>query len=329
MKKFFALVSVLAAATIALTACGTSAPAESDTDASTYKIGISQFAEHASLDNCLTGFLQGLEKAGLQEGVDFTTHIQNAGSDPALASQIGLGFSAENVDLMVGIATPSAVACYAAAEEKNIPVIFTAITDPVGAKLNTGNITGTSDVLPVEAQLQLIRQLQPEADTIGLVYTTSEPNSVYSVGIYEDLADDYGFTMETVGITSQPEVAQAVDTLISKGVDCITNITDNAVTGVLPSTLEKANEAGIPVYGSEVEQMKLGCVAGAGLDYVQLGIQTGEMAAKVLKGESACADLPYEIIENYQLYINSQAMADLNLTASQELLADAVDTIAE
>ena len=321
MKKFLSVVLILSA--LLLSACGSSDPAEA---APRYQIGISQFAEHASLDNCRSGFLQGLEEAGLQEGTDFEVHLQNANSDPALASQIGLGFSAEKVDLMVGIATPSAVACYAAAEERNIPVIFTAITDPVGARLDAGNITGTSDVLPVEAQLQLIRDLQPEASSIGLVYTTAEPNSVYSVGIYEELAPAHGFTMETIGVSTQAEVSQAVDTLLARGVDCLTNITDNNVTGVLPSTLEKAREAGIPVYGSEIEQMKLGCVAGAGLDYVKLGIQTGQMAAKVLTGQASCAELPYEIIREYELYLNSQALRDLHMTIPEELLSSAVDT---
>ncbi len=324
MQKLVSVVSLLCAMILTLTACGSSSAAPPSDGLR--KIGISQFAQHASLDNCLSGFLQGLEQAGLQEDVDFEVHIQNANSDPALASQIGLGFSAEDVDMMVGIATPSAVACYAAAEDKNIPVIFTAITDPVGAKLDNGNITGTSDVLPVEAQLQLIRKLQPDADSIGLVYTISEPNSVYSVGIYESLAPAYGFTLDAMGVSSQPEVSQAVDTLLSHGVDCITNITDNNVTGVLPSTLEKASDAGIPVYGSEVEQIRLGCVAGAGLDYIQLGIQTGQMAAKILRGESTCADLPYEIIEQYELYINSSALKKLNLTVPEEILSAATDT---
>lgn len=110
-----------------------------------------------------------------------------------------------------------------------------------------------------------------------------------------------------MGVTSQAEVTQAVDTLLSHGVDCLSNLTDNNVVGVLGAILEKTDEAGIPVYGSEVEQVKLGCVGGAGLDYIQLGIQTGLMAAKVLTGEAACEDLPYETIENYGLYINSDA----------------------
>lgn len=286
-------------------------------------IGINQYGSHGSLDNCREGFLQGLQEAGLVEGTDYTIDYQNANFDTNLATQIAQAFSAEDAALMVGIATPAATACYAAAEDKDIPVVFTAITDPVGAKLDSGNITGTSDVLPVQGQLELIRAIQPEADTIGIVYTTSEPNSVYSIGIYEDLAADYGFTIEAIGVTAQSEVTQAVDTLISQGVDCISNLTDNNVVGVLGSILEKTNEAGIPVYGSEIEQMELGCVAGAGLDYVQLGIQTGKMAAQILTGEATCEDLPYETIENYGLYVNSNALAAMGLTLPEDVAQNA------
>ena len=286
-------------------------------------IGICQYGQHGSLDNCREGFLQGLEEAGLVEGTDYTIDYQNASFDDNMAIQIAQAFSAEDAALMVGIATPAATACYAAAEDKDIPVVFTAITDPVGAKLDSGNITGTSDVLPVQGQLELIRAIQPEADTIGIVYTTSEANSVYSIGVYEELAADYGFTIEAIGVTAQSEVTQAVDTLISQGVDCLSNLTDNNVVGVLGSILEKTNEAGITVYGSEIEQMELGCVAGAGLDYVQLGIQTGKMAAQILTGEATCEDLPYETIENYGLYVNSNALAAMGLTLPEDVAQNA------
>ena len=286
-------------------------------------IGICQYGQHGSLDNCREGFLQGLEEAGLVEGTDYTIDYQNASFDDNMAIQNAQAFSAEDAALMVGIATPAATACYAAAEDKDIPVVFTAITDPVGAKLDSGNITGTSDVLPVQGQLELIRAIQPEADTIGIVYTTSEANSVYSIGVYEELAADYGFTIEAIGVTAQSEVTQAVDTLISQGVDCLSNLTDNNVVGVLGSILEKTNEAGIPVYGSEIEQMELGCVAGAGLDYVQLGIQTGKMAAQILTGEATCEDLPYETIENYGLYVNSNALAAMGLTLPEDVAQNA------
>lgn len=339
MKRFASLLLTLTL-TLSLAACGGtsnggSASGEDSPGADAagepakkYLIGISQYGEHGSLDNCRTGFLQGLEEAGLKEGTDFEVDYQNAGFDDSIATQIGQTFSAENVDLMVAVATPSATACFAAAEDKDIPVVFTAITDPVGAKLDSGNITGTSDVLPVEGQLQLIRDLQPAAKTVGIVYTTSEANSVYSVSIYEEKAAQYGFTIETVGVTAQSEVTQAVDTLLSRGVDCLSNLTDNTVVGVLPAILEKTNEAGVPVYGSEVEQMKLGCVAGAGLDYIKLGIQTGQMAAKVLRGGARCQDLPYEIIENFDLYINPEALSAMGIAVPESVASGAIDVTA-
>ena len=328
MKNFRNFVSAALALTLTLSlaACGsqeTTSDDSGDGSSPKYLIGISQYGQHGSLDNCREGFLQGLEEAGLKEGVDFEVDYRNADFDDTMTTQIGDAFSAEDVDLMVGIATNSAVACFNAAEDKDIPVIFTAITDPVGAHLDSGNITGTSDALPVAGQLELIRALQPDADTVGIIYTTSEPNSVYSGGIYEDLAADYGFTIDAVGVTSQAEVPQAVDQLIADGVDCLSNLTDNNVVGVLTSILEKTDEAGIPVYGSEVEQVKLGCVAGAGLDYVQLGIQTGKMAAKVLTGETTCEDLPYETIENYGLYINSDSLSALGITVPEDIAQSA------
>lgn len=326
IKKFAALLLALSLL-FALSACGgKDSPNTPDDSADThYTIGISQYGEHGSLDNCREGFLQGLAEEGIVEGENLTVDYQNAGFDDSIATQIGQSFSANDVDLMAAIATPSATACFAAAEDKDIPVIFTAITDPVGAKLDSGNITGTSDVLPVEGQLELIRKLQPNASTIGIVYTTSEANSVYSVGIYESLASKYAFTIETVGVTSQAEVTQAVDTLISKGVNCISNLTDNTVVGVLPAILEKTNDAGVPVYGSEIEQMKLGCVAGAGLDYIKLGIQTGKMAAKVLRGEAACQDLPYEIIENYDIYLNPTSLNAMGIAVPDEIAQAAIE----
>ena len=335
MFKKLAASALALTLSLSLAACGGSTSADTGTDSGkdtgdtvTYKIGIDQYGQHGSLDNCREGFLQGLAQAGIVEGENLEVLYENAGFDDNVNTQIGANFSAENVDLMVGIATPSAIACYAAAEDKNIPVIFTAVTDPVAAKLDSGNVTGTSDELPVEGQLKLIRALQPNAATIGIVYTTSEPNSVSAIQTYQDLAGDYGFTIEAIGVTAQAEVTQAVDTLLAKGVDCLSNLTDNNVVGVLSAILEKTNEAGIPVYGSEVEQVKLGCAAGAGLDYVQLGIQTGLMAAKVLTGETTCDQMPYETIENYGLYINSTVLQELNITVPADIAESAQECAA-
>ena len=317
MKKIIAsIIIAVLALTMSLTALADGIPT----------IGINQYGEHASLDNCRIGFLQGLADAGLVEGEDFAVDYQNAGFDNAIAAQIGQNFSATNVALMCAIATPSATACFAAAEDKDIPVVFTAITDPVEAGLDSGNVTGTSDKLPVEAQLDLIRKLQPDADTIGIIYTTSEPNSVSAIAEYQEKCGDFGFTVEVVGVTAQSEVTQAADTLISKGVDCFSNLTDNNVVGVLPSILEKTDEAGIPIYGSEVEQVKLGCVAAAGIDYVELGRQTGMMAAKILTGEASAYDMPYETISEYGIYVNSAAIDALGITVPEDVAEKAIES---
>ena len=318
IKKFAAVALSLTLGLTALTGCGAK-----KTEVKT--IGISQYGEHASLDNCREGFLQGLVDAGLVEGEDFTYDYQNAGFNDNTAIQIAQNFSAQNVDLMCAVATPSATACYAAAEDKDIPVVFTAITDPVEAKLDSGNITGTSDKLPVEAQLELIRALQPDAKTIGIIYTQSEPNSVSAIREYEEKAPDYGFTIEAVGITQQSQATQAADTLISKKVDCFSNLTDNNVVGVLSSLLEKTDEADIPIYGSEVEQVVLGCVASAGIDYFELGRQTGQMAAKILKGEAKASDMPYETITEYGIYVNSEALDNFGISLPDDIAQRAVE----
>lgn len=288
-------------------------------------IGISQYGQHASLDNCREGFLLGLLDSGLVEGTDFTIDYQNAGFDDNIATQIAQNFSANNVALMCAVATPSATTCFAAAEDKNIPVIFTAITDPASAGLDSGNITGTSDKLPIEAQLELIRKLQPEAKTIGILYTTSEPNSVSAIAEYEEKSGQFGFTIESIGVTQQSEVLQAADSIIAKNVDCISNLTDNNVVGVLPSILEKTDAASIPVYGSEIEQVKLGCVASAGIDYIKLGKQTGQMAAKILKGETTAEEMPYETIETYDIYLNSNSLTNMGITVPDDISQIAID----
>lgn len=322
MKNLKKVLAILVAIVImaSVTACGAGNSADEIP-----VIGISQYGEHPSLDNCREGFLLGLEEAGLKEGVDFTYLYQNAGFDDNIATQIAQNFSANNVALMCGIATNSATACFAAAEDKNIPVVFNAITDPVQAKLDSGNVTGASDKLPVEAQLDLIRKLQPEAVTVGIIYTTSEPNSVSAIAEYKEKAGDFGFEIVEIGITSQAEVTQAADTLISREVDCISNLTDNTVVGVLDSILDKTNEAGIPVYGSEIEQVKKGCVASAGIDYIQLGKQAGALAAKVLRGEATCEELPYETISEYGIYINSEAIALMGISVPADVEQKAIE----
>lgn len=313
-----------AAASIAAILLGASLSACGSSDIPV--IGINQYAQHSSLDNCREGFLEGLKLEGLTEGTDFTVDYQNAGADDNIMSQISSTFASKNVAYMVGIATPSAISCYNAAEEKDIPVIFIAASDPESAHLTEGNVTGTSDKLPVDAQLDLIRKLQPDAKTIGIIYTTSEPNSVSTIADYKNKASEYGFEIDAVGVTAQSEVTQAADTLISHNVDCFSNLTDNNVVNVLASVLEKTNAAGIPVYGSEVEQVTKGCAASAGIDYVKLGIQTGRMAAKMLRGEAKASEIPYETVTEFSIYINSAVCNELGITIPADILETAIES---
>ena len=295
--------------------------------AETYTVGIGQFAQHGSLDNCYQGFVEGLAEAGLVEGENLKIDLQNAQADMGIAQQIAAQFASAKVNMMVGIATPMAQACYNAAAGA-IPTIFTAVTDPVAAGFASadgtaaGEITGTSDALPIKAQLETIRAMMPEASKIGILYTTSEVNSISAIEIYKSLAGDYGFEIVESGISTTADIPLALDALLSK-VDCLTNLTDNTVVSALALVLDKANAAGKPVFGSEIEQVKLGCVAAEGLDYIALGRQTGLMAAKVLRGEAKASEIPYEIITEPGLYVNTEALAKFGIVLSDELKARA------
>ena len=295
--------------------------------AETYTVGIGQFAQHGSLDNCYQGFVEGLAEAGLVEGENLKIDLQNAQADMGIAQQIAAQFASAKVDMMVGIATPMAQACYNAAAGA-IPTIFTAVTDPVAAGFvnadgtAAGEVTGTSDALPIKAQLETIRAMMPEASKIGILYTTSEVNSISAIEIYKSLAGDYGFEIVESGISTTADIPLALDALLGK-VDCLTNLTDNTVVSALALVLDKANAAGKPVFGSEIEQVKLGCVAAEGLDYIALGRQTGLMAAKVLRGEAKASEIPYEIITEPGLYVNTEALAKFGIVLSDELKARA------
>ena len=175
-----------------------SSSSDGDNKEASYKIGIQQFAEHGSLDNCREGFLEGLEEEGIKEGDNLKVEVKNAMADTATNAQIADSFVSDNMDLICAIATPSAQSAYNAAMDKDIPAVYTAVTDPVAAELAdkdgnpVGNVTGTSDTLPVEEQLKMIREMMPDAKTIGILYTTSEANSVSAIATYESLVDQYG-----------------------------------------------------------------------------------------------------------------------------------------
>ena len=335
MKKKMVTVLLTAAMVTAMAAgCGKSSDSESSDKKESYTIGIEQFAEHGSLDNCREGFLAGLEEEGIKEGDNLIVKYKNAAADMGTAKQISDSLVSDKVDLVCAIATPSAQSAYNAAMKADIPVIYTAVTDPVAAELAgkdgkpVGEVTGTSDKLPVEEQLKMIREMLPDAKKIGIMYTTSEANSVSAIEEYKSLVEKYDFELVEKGITTTADVSLAADDLLSK-VDCITNLTDNTVVASLPTILDKANEKKIPVFGSEIEQVKIGCLAAEGIDYIALGKQTGKMAAKVLKGEEKASEQNFETITEPGFYVNNKVAENLGITVPDDLANHAVESFDE
>ena len=327
-KKITAgLMSVAMAASI-LIGCGSTGSSDG------YKVGISQFAEHGSLDNCKEGFLEGLAAAGIVEGENLEVIFENAQADMGIASTIADSFVSKKVDIICAIATPSAMSAYNSSQEAEIPVIYTAVSDPIGAgfadedRVSTGNITGTADELPVAEQLEMIRELLPEAEKIGILYTTSEANSVSTIETYKELASAYGFEIIDTGINTIAEVEMAAKDMASK-VDCISNLTDNTVVSALQTVIAAATEQNIPVFGSEVEQVKSGCVAAMGIDYFELGKQTGAMAAKILKGEAEAAEMNFETCEGASFYVNTAVAAQIGLTVEETKVEAAAEVFEE
>mgnify|MGYP005775195751 CR=1 FL=1 len=291
-----------------------------------YLIGIGQYGQHSSLDTCREGFIEGLKQEGIVEGENLKIDYQNANFDGGTTNLIASNFATENVDLAMGVGTPMVQALYNSLSEKDIPTIYTAVTYPEEAGLTNGNITGTSDRFLVDEQLQLIKQVLPNTSKIGVIYTTSEVNSTKTVEDLKEAAANYDVEIVDKGITNAFEIQLAVDSIIND-VDCFLCIIDNNVVSGLSLMIEKTNEKGIPVFGSEIEQMKLGCICGKGIDYYELGIKTGKMAAKILKGEEKASEMEYEVVEEGTLYINSEALEKVNIELPEEIINNAIDVI--
>lgn len=298
---------------------GSGADSTSKTTGDKVTVAIGQFAEHGSLDNCREGFIKGLAEGGYKEGENLEIVYENASADSGIAAQIANNFVAKKADLICAITTPMAQISYSTAKNTDIPVIYTAVTSPIAAELAkedgmpVGSITGTSDKLPIKKQLEMIRQIMPAAKTIGILYCTSEVNSEMSVKEYKEAAGEYGFEIIEQAVTGPADVPLATDNILTK-VDCLNNITDNTVVNSLDIVLDKAKKAGKPVFGSEIEQVKKGCVASMGLDYVLVGEETGKMAAKILKGEAKASEMKFETFEEADLFGNEEAAKSYSLT---------------
>lgn len=331
-KRVLAVMMTMALAATALVGCGSDSSSKSNK--AEYTIGISQFAEHGSLDNCREGFLEGLKEAGIEEDKNLKVYYDNAQTDTGTAGTIADSYVSKKVDLVCAIATPSAMSAYNSCMKADIPVVYTAVSDPVGAGLvkkdgaNAGNVTGSCDLLPVEEQLKMIRAMMPEAKKIGILYTTSEANSVSTIKEYKEKAGEYGFEIVDTGINTIADVDLAASDLVGK-VDCICNLTDNTVVQALQTVIEKANAKNIPVFGSEIEQVKAGCVAAMGIDYFELGKKTGAMAAKILKGEATAEETEYIKNADSALYVNTAAADKIGMQLDADYISGAAETFTE
>lgn len=321
MKRNKVLAMVLAMLTVvfALVACGKKEAEHSSTSIGStvgkkYTVGVIQFGSHPSLDNCYAGVEAALKASEL----DITIDRQDGNFDSATCDTIAKNMVSKNYDLIIPIATPAAVSAYAAAANTNIPVVFCAVSDPVTAGIVDsiekvgGNCTGTSDILDLSAQVDMILAMQPELKKIGVLYTTSEANSVSQLARLKEIALEKGVEIVEQGVQTAADIPQAAASLASK-VDCINNFTDNNVVNSLSVVLEQATAAGIPVYGSEEEQVKNGCLASIGLDYVALGKVTGEMALEVLGGADA-SGMSVKTITDTTPFVNRTVMEQFHIT---------------
>lgn len=286
---------------------------------SVLKIGIIQYMSHPSLDNCYNGVISALESSGLQYTVDY--QIGSSSSADADCTNFAKNMVASDYDIIIAIATPAAKAAFAATDDTDIPVIFCAVSDPVVAGLVENMeapgylCTGTSDVLDLEAQVAIIKAMQPEVKSIGILYTSSEDNSITNLKNFKAICDKEGIEVVATAVQGAADIPAAAEELASK-VDCINNFTDNNVVNNLSVVLNAADKYKIPVYGSEEEQVVNGCLASVSIDYVALGNVTGEMAVSVLKGEDASA-MPVKTITEATPVINSTVLKKLGLSTPE------------
>ena len=326
MKKIASLVSLGVAGTLALAGCSTTSSTgsgQSDATGGTteYVVGISQLMDHPSLTAAAEGFKAAFEDAGLNVKFD----EQNANGDQSTAASIAGSFKSSKVDLVLAIATPTAQA--AAQAITDIPVLFTAVTDPIDAGLVEtweapgGNITGTSDANPVSEQLALIEEIVPGVKRVGIVYSPGEANSVVQVQWAKDAAAELGLEIVEAPSMSSQDVLQATESLAD--VDAIYVPTDNVVVTSLETVLQVGEAKKIPVFGAEGDSVARGAVATYGLDYYALGYQTGQMAIAILTEGKSASDVPVATLTEPSLYLNLGAAERMGVEIPVNLVEQA------
>jgi putative ABC transport system substrate-binding protein len=294
------------------------APAEA---AEKKTVAITQIVEHPALDACR----KGVEEELKAQGFDVTWNYESAQGNPGTAAQIARKFVGDAPDAIVAISTPSAQAVVAAT--KDIPVIFTAVTDPVGAKLVAdpkkpgGNVTGMTDLSPIAQHLDLIARITPNAKRIGVIYNPGEANSVTLVGLVKEHAPAHGMTIVEAAAPRSNDVLAAARSLVGK-VDAVYVPTDNTVVSALEGVIKTGIENKLPIYAGDTDSVPRGAIAALGFNYYDVGRQTGKIVARVLKGEKP-GDIAVEGIEKTELAVNPKSAEAMGVTLPADLIAEA------
>lgn len=296
--------------------------------AETINLGITQIVEHPALDASRQGALDELAERGYVEGDNLDVDFQNAQGDTSIAAQIARKFAGDRPDLVLAISTPSAQAA-ASALQKDTPIVFTAVTDPLIAKLVSdmqvpgANITGVVDAPPLQAQLQLIRDMFPEAGRLGVIYNPGEANSVSQAEKLNAMAPELGFELVEVTASRTSEVMGAARSLAGRA-DAIYVPVDNTVVSALESVLKVGYDADIPVFTGDNSSVERGALASLGFSYYDMGRQTGAMIADILGGEKA-GDLPVGTVEKLELILNRDAAEQIGYEIPAEFEEQAVE----
>jgi putative ABC transport system substrate-binding protein len=322
MKKHIIAVLTLMLAFAAASGCSPASAA----DDGTISIGILQIADHLSLDNAREGFISGLADEGWVEGENLRLMPFSAQGDISIAHAMANQIVESNPDLILGIATTTSQTL--ANTTETIPIVITAVTDPLRANLVESlerpgrNVTGTSDLSPVGRQFELLTQLLPEARTVGIIYNVGEINSQVLADMATEKAAELGLEYVTVTVASTADVAQATQSIVGR-VDVIYTPTCNTVASAIAVVTAIAEEAGVPVIGGNANHVNNGALATEGVDYYRLGRQASAMAAQILRGEAVPAEMPIQWQDDLSMLINISAAERFGITIPEEILAAA------
>ncbi|MFC6446850.1 ABC transporter substrate-binding protein [Shinella zoogloeoides] len=309
-----------AAATLALTL-----PAKAED----VTVAVTAIVEHPALDAARDGVKEALEAAGYKEGENLKFIYESAQGNPATAAQIARQFVGEGPTVIVPISTPSAQAVVSAT--KDIPVVFTAVSDPLGAQLVKdmdkpgGNVTGLSDLSPVAEHLALIKEILPNVKTVGYLYNSGEANSVSLLAVLKAEAEKAGLTVVESAATKSAEVQGAARALVGRA-DAIYIPTDNTIISALEGAVAVAEEAKLPLFTADTDSVSRGSIAALGFNYKDVGKQTGEVVVRILKGENP-GDIAVKVAAGTDLVINKGAAAKMGVTLPEAVVGRATRVI--